>query len=313
MTDAQNKNKLSAVLAAMPVFLRNSICQSSAVLRDLREIRFRTNLPVVLNINGENRYVLKNGQIVSQTADVCVCNQQMITEVFKSICGYSVYAHLDEIVSGFVALPGGHRAGIGGTAVVTEGKIVNIRDVSSICIRISREVQGVAKELAEDFVKESGGLLICGVPLSGKTTILRDFARIVSAEFSLTTAVIDTRNELAGTYKGVRQHNLGFSDVLSSYPRGKGIEHALRGLSPQVIICDEIGSKEDVEGFLSGVNSGVRMVASIHAADKRELQSKVYAKEMLRLGCFSRVVFLSTPKTPGKISLSIRGRDVLSA
>mgnify|MGYP007003684630 FL=1 len=58
-----------------------------------------------------------------------------------------MYNRQNEIVNGFVTMYGGHRAGICGTAVVNNGKIVNIRDITSINVRIAREHKGCADSL----------------------------------------------------------------------------------------------------------------------------------------------------------------------
>lgn len=316
MNDVKLKNRiLSAATPLIPI-IRNTISNlADESIKNLREIRLRIGLPVTLNIGGVHKYIAKNGCVIDSYTmqNMLVCNEQMINDAFKNICGYSVYAHLNEITAGFITMPFGHRAGICGTAVISEGKIINIRDISSISIRISREIKDISRDISTRFAKSSSGLLICGAPSSGKTTFLRDMARILSTEHSFTTSVVDTRNELSGTYRGKPQNDLGFSDVLVSYPRIKGIEHALRSLSPQVIICDEIGEKDDADAILSAANSGVRFIASIHASSPEELRQRRFAKEILSTNAFSAVAFLSSPLTPGKITRIVSAGDVLSA
>lgn len=314
MNDVKTKNRiLSAATPLMPL-IRNAISNlPEDSIENLREIRLRIGLPVTLNIGGVHKYIAKNGCVIDSYTmqNMLVCNEQMINDAFKNICGYSVYAHLNEITSGFITMPFGHRAGICGTAVLSEGKIINIRDISSISIRISRQIIGLSRDMSAKFAKSYGGLLLCGAPSSGKTTFLRDMARILSTEYSFTTSVVDTRNELSGSYRGKPQNDLGFSDVLVSYPRIKGIEHALRSLSPQVIICDEIGDKDDADAILSATNSGVRFIASIHASSAQELKERRFAKDILATNAFSAVAFLSNPITPGRISRILSVGDVL--
>ncbi len=314
MNDVKTKNRiLSATTPLLPV-IRNAISNMpDESIDNLREIRLRIGLPVTLNIGGVHKYIAKNGCVIDSYTmqNMLVCNEQMMNDAFKNICGYSVYAHLSEITSGFITMPFGHRAGICGTAVLSEGKIINIRDISSISIRISRQIVGLSRDMSAKFAKSYGGLLLCGAPSSGKTTFLRDMARLLSTEYSFTTSVVDTRNELSGSYRGKPQNDLGFSDVLVSYPRIKGIEHALRSLSPQVIICDEIGDKDDADAILSATNSGVRFIASIHASSPQELKERRFAKDILSTNAFSAVAFLSSPLTPGRISRILSVGDVL--
>ena len=313
MNDVKTRNRiLSACTPLIPV-IKNSISNlPEESLLNLREIRLRIGLPVALNIGGVHKFIAKNGCVTDSYTmqNMLVCNEHMMSDAFKNICGYSVYAHLTEITSGYITMPFGHRAGICGTAVMSEGKIINIRDISSISIRISRQIKDLSRDMSARFAKSFGGLLICGAPSSGKTTFLRDMARLLSTEYSFITSVVDTRNELSGSYRGKPQNDLGFADVLVSYPRIKGIEHALRSLSPQVIICDEIGDKDDAEAILSATNSGVRFIASIHASSPQELKERRFAKEILDTNAFSAVAFLSSPLTPGKITRIMSAGDV---
>ncbi|MBE6793879.1 MAG: stage III sporulation protein AA [Ruminococcaceae bacterium] len=313
MNEVKSKNRvISAALPLVPI-VRNTLSSlPEATLATLREIRLRVSRPLCLVFGETFKYIAKNGCLVdtTQNQSVVICSEQMINDAFKNICGYSVYSHINEITSGFITMPYGHRAGICGTAVMSEGKIINIRDISSISIRISREVIDAASDISMRFYKSFGGVLICGAPSSGKTTILRDMARLLSTRYSMLVSVVDSRNELSGTYKGKPQNDLGYSDVLVSYPRLKGIEHALRSLSPQVIVCDEIGSSSDAEALLSAVNSGVRFIASIHAANPEELKKRKYAREILETKAFSAIAFLSGSQSPGRISRIMSVEDV---
>lgn len=315
MIEVKTKNRILSACTPLIPIIRNTVSNlPDESLNELREIRLRIGLPVTLNISSVHKYIAKNGCVTDTYTmqNMLVCNEQMINDAFKNICGFSVYAHLNEITSGYITMPFGHRAGICGTAVMSEGKIINIRDVSSISIRISRQIIGLSRDMSAKFAKSFGGLLLCGAPSSGKTTFLRDMARTLSTEYSLNTSVVDTRNELSGSYRGKPQNDLGFSDVLVSYPRIQGIEHALRSLSPQVIICDEIGDKDDADAILSATNSGVRFIASIHASTPQELKERRYAKEIIATNAFSAIAFLSSPQTPGRISRILSPKDIFN-
>ena len=177
-----------------------------------------------------------------------------------------------------MTIRGGHRAGICGTAVYKDHALTNIRDVSSVNIRVARQVDGAADQLLKNLGTNFKGLLLCGAPACGKTTVLRDLARQLTDNSQKKVCVIDERGELAGTYAGVCQNNLGQSDILNGYTKGEGIMQALRCLSPDVIICDEAGGREDVQAIAQGVNAGVSIVASIHAATPQELLARSQGK-----------------------------------
>ena len=127
----------------------------------------------------------------------------------------------------------------------------------------------------------SGGVIICGVPCSGKTTVLRDVARILSLHDRRRVSLVDTRGELASVYRGEPQLNVGLSDTLSAYPRAQGIIQAVRVFSPEFILCDEIGSPKDASAILNGLNSGVRFLVTAHAGDYTELKSKPFIRDVL--------------------------------
>ena len=66
--------------------------------------------------------------------------------------------------------------------------------------------------------------------------------------------IVDERGEIAAMYKGVPQNDIGInSDVVNNVPKPIGINMLIRSMGPQIIICDEIGSKEDIEETVSDV------------------------------------------------------------
>ncbi|MFR2562105.1 MAG: stage III sporulation protein AA, partial [Anaeromassilibacillus sp.] len=177
----------------------------------------------------------------------------------------------------------------------------------SINIRIARQVYGCASAVLQAVGKNlREGVLIAGAPASGKTTILRDMARQLSSGLCgdvRKVAVVDERGELAGTYRGVPQNDLGpCCDVLDGYPKGEGILQAIRSLSPEFIICDELGGLADVEAAAQGLNAGVGMISSVHAGNVRELLRRQQAVSLLHTGAFGYVVLLEGSREPGRVA-----------
>lgn len=199
-------------------------------------------------------------------------SQEDITACFLELCRNSVHSYAREISEGYITLPGGHRVGFCGTAVTGSGAVSTLRDVSSLNIRFAREVRGCARELcSRAFVDGLCSLVVAGKPLSGKTTVLRDMARILGETHRV--CVIDSRGELAGVHGGIPALDIGENtDVLNGYPKAEGIMCALRSLSPEIIICDEIGS--DAEAVAQCMNCGVKLVVSAHAGSIRELRGR---------------------------------------
>ncbi len=195
-----------------------------------------------------------------------------IAECFAEICRYSVYSFEDEIARGYVTLDGGHRVGICGTAVTKQGKIASFKDISGLNIRIAHEVFGCADELYERvFSKEPCSLLLGGKPMSGKTTVLRDLARRLGERRKV--VLIDSRGELSASVRGTPTLDIGLNtDALCGCEKSEGIMLAIRSLSPEIIICDEIGNDE--AALEQAMFCGVKMIASAHAASLCELKSR---------------------------------------
>ena len=227
-----------------------------------------------------------------------ICTKNEIFEIFHNICNYSVYSRQYEINNGYITIKGGHRAGICGTAVTNGESIVNIKDISTINIRISREIKGCSKELL-NFINPQKGILICGPPSSGKTTLIRDIARSISYQYK--TSLIDERNEISATVNGVSQNNIGLCDVYNNYKKSVAIEQAVRTMSPQVIVCDELGSCEDITAVKNGVNCGVSFIATVHCDCEKDLLLRENLKNLMKTYAFSKIVFLDTRENVGKI------------
>ncbi len=208
-----------------------------------------------------------------------VLSREDIEGCFQELCRHSVHSFAREIAEGCITLPGGHRAGFCGTAVIKNDTIDTLRDISCVNIRIARQIKGCADELFRTAFSEGlRSLLLAGAPLSGKTTILRDLARLLGEEHRV--ALIDSRSELAAVYRGTPSLDIGENtDVLCGYPKYEGIMTALRTLSPEVIICDEIGG--DADAVKQCMHCGVKLIASAHAGSLKELYLRPDTAELL--------------------------------
>ncbi len=309
---AGNVQRVDDVASFLPLRLSIYIKNLSDVKKgQVREIRLRAGKPLAVNLVSADWLFQNDGSLAAaQTSQSLIVTKDEVNECFKKLCGYSVYSHQNEIASGFITVKNGHRAGVCGTAVVEEGKITGLRDISSVNIRVAREINGAADEIFNRVLSQGlCGLLICGVPASGKTTVLRDLARQLSIN-NTRVAIVDERGELAATHCGQAENNLGpRCDVLDGYPKGEGLMIAVKCLAPDVIICDEIGSEEEAKAIQTGLNCGVCVVASAHAADIEELRHKKQIMRLIALGAFPNIVFLHGADAPGKIKEIIKAGE----
>ena len=242
------------------------------------EIRLTVNLPIKIITYDEQFYI--NGEQISISK---------INAVFSALCEYSVHAYRDEICEGFITSEGGIRTGICGTAVYSDGRIFNIKDISALNIRIPHEIYGISKEVLP-FI-ESGGILIIGPPCSGKTTFLRDFSKLSSEKLNVT--VVDERMEIAGICRGIPSFDIGSASVLNGFIKSDGIKSAVRSMAPDIIICDEFGDENDLISALFAMKSGVKIVASMHALDKDDFLSKSFAQKLIEQNIFETFVFIN--------------------
>lgn len=246
-------------------------------LSQLAEIRLRAGRQcVVVNIFGE--------------FEICsaVFSADEIAECFAEICRYSVYSFEAEIAQGFITLDGGHRVGICGTAVTKDGRIASIKDISGLNIRIAHQQLGCADELfRRAFSDGIHSLLLGGKPLSGKTTVLRDLARQLGARHRV--VLIDSRGELSASVRGAPTFDIGLNtDALCGCEKSEGIMLALRSLSPEIIICDELGNDE--AAVEQAMFCGVKLIASAHAESIGQLRQRPSTRGILPF--FERVAVL---------------------
>lgn len=256
----------------------------------ITEIRIRNNMPLILKLfSGDivTRYIITNEDIIY---------------VLEKLSNYSIYSVQNELNSGYITVRGGHRVGVCGTVVLNNNKIENIKNISSVNIRIAREVIGCSDNLFNEiYANGFKSTLVVSPPNCGKTTLIRDLVRNISDNNKNTITVIDERSEIGAVYNGKMQMNLGIrTDIINKCTKSIGIQNAIRSMGPDVIILDEIGNKEDVEAIKHALTCGVKILATAHGQDIDELRLGEI-NTLLEMNIFKYLVFLKKDIMPGKI------------
>ncbi len=214
------------------------------------EIRLRSGKPLVVFQDSVKIYPsLCGGKYIVLPED--------IERVLGIATDFSMYSVGDKLTKGFLTKDG-MRIGVGGVGVVEDGKLITIKDVASLVIRIPRQIKGCADMLMSQILNGSSikSVLVISPPGAGKTTLLRDLARQISYECN--TIVIDERKEFSAGF------DLGESEVLENIPKTLAYEFAIRTMSPQVIVTDEIFSQREIDAVKDVLRCGVKMLASVH-------------------------------------------------
>ena len=287
--------------------------QAAAGRSTIREIRFRVGRPVlILDDHGEN-VLYSDGSCGSSAAAgengaAVIADKELLRGLLEMFAGHSLYAYEREIGQGYLTIRGGHRVGIAGKAVVDGGRVTHIRDVSSLNVRVAREVKGCAAAVLPFLLEQQEFLdtLIVSPPGAGKTTLLRDLIRNLSDGGTWgngkNVSVVDERSEIAACFEGVPQCDLGMrTDVMDGCPKGDGMIMMLRSMAPQVIAVDEAGREEELMAMKYAMNCGCRILATAHGADIHDLLKRPVLKEMVKEQIFSRYIVLSGVPKPGSV------------
>ena len=264
----------------------------------IEEIRIRNSKPIILKLNNSEKII----NYIVQTEDVL--------KILQSICENSIYSYQNQICEGFITIKGGHRIGITGSAVIENNQVKNLNYISNLNFRIARQIIGCSNNIIKEIInKEENTIyntLIVSPPGAGKTTLLRDIIRNLSNGTEEITGknigVVDERGEIAAMYKGIPQNDLGIrTDIIENIKKSVGMKMLIRSMAPEIIVADEIGSKEDVQEINYAVCSGIKGIFTAHGNSLEDLKLNPAIAELIEKNIFERLLLLDK-NNKGKVN-----------
>ena len=296
---------LEIVLEYLPITIKNKIEKFLKDKEDkdispkeeniiIEEIRLRSCKPMMLKTEKE---IIQIDYIVQQYE---------ILQAFERICENSIYSYRRQICNGYITIRGGNRVGIVGSAVIDNGQVININYISSLNFRIARQKIGCSNFLMKEIINTNNTIantLIVSPPGCGKTTLLRDIVRNISngikeIDFKgKNVGVIDERGEIAAMCKGIAQNDIGIrTDVIDNMPKPEAIRILVRSMAPDIIVCDEIGSIEDVKAIDYAMCCGVKGIFSAHGNSLEEINLNSELSKLMDKHIFERIILLNPEK-----------------
>ena len=284
----------------------------------IQEVRLRSKKPVIIRKAGKDYYLSLKGDlkgpffstITMAMEPPLVFHPDDIEDIFRHICRDSVFAYTDELKNGFVTVPGGHRVGVTGHAVIESSGnalVETLRNISALNIRVSHELKGIAEPVLRSIMREGEfkNTVIVSPPGAGKTTLLRDMIRVLSDGTlydGYHIGVVDERSEIGGMYMGECQNELGIrTDILDGCPKIRGIDMLIRSMAPQIVAVDELGSAEESKAIIRACYCGCKVLATIHGFGVHEIMEQSVMEPLVKDKMIRYYIVLSTKNGVGTL------------
>lgn len=283
---------------------------SDYTFEEVDEIRLRVQRPIMFYGRHGDFTIDSCGQKISDYNSPYIVSESNIIRTIELMSDNSLYAYQEELKNGFLTLKGGHRVGIAGKVVVENNEIKTIKNISSLNIRIARQIIGCSSKVVPLIINNDSifHTLIISSPNCGKTTLLRDIIRMLSNGVKelgfkgLKVGVVDERSEIGACFKGIPQNDVGIrTDILDSCPKPQGILMLTRSMSPHIIATDELGTNLDLEAVEQAINAGIKIITTAHAGNLDELIRKKGIGDLYKCGLFERIIILSNKNGIGTV------------
>ena len=291
-----------------PAQIRKALGQALFDRNKIYEIRLRVNAPLIVIYQGKEYFLTLEGELTREEAKAYHVQTEDLNEMLEYISGYSLYAFEEEIRQGFLTIVGGHRVGIAGKTILDGNKIKSLKYISYINLRLSHQIKGCASPILPYIIKNRQicHTLIISPPRCGKTTLLRDLIRQVSNGNrympGVSVGVVDERSEIAGSYQGIPQNDLGIrTDVLDCCPKAEGMMMLIRSMSPEVVAVDELGDYEDIHAIESVIHCGCKLFATVHGSSIEDIKRKPLLQRLMQEKVFERYIVLYKKDCAGQI------------
>lgn len=307
----RERSKLSYAMALLPDRLKAAVLSAGHSEREkITELRLRRGRSLSAVLYGREYFLTYDGRFMNSFEGAVEVTAEDISQVFTRAFRGSVHSFPREMAQGYITCEGGNRVGFCGTAVSDRvGEVTSVKDISSINIRIAREVIGCAEAIFDRAFSDGlASLVIASPPCGGKTTVLRDLCRLLGERRRV--SIIDERGELASVYEGEPQNDVGArSDIFNAYDKSAAVVTAVKVMSPDVLVCDEIGAKGDLEALEYALNSGVRLVCTCHAAVFDDLKKRPAVGRLMKQGYFDFAAMLGTGAMCGRLTAFYKLKD----
>lgn len=235
MDSTQSHEDLRTLLLVLPESIRTAVEQMGQEDELLEIVMDLGRVPTARYVDGER--VLRETEVTKQ--------------------------EIDHVVAGIGDFDDDNRAGIARTLHRISGIRNRRNQVVGLTCRIGRAVYGTI-DIIEDIIMEGHSILILGRPGIGKTTMLREMARILAEQKRV--IIVDTSNEIGGD--GDIPHPAVGRARRMQVPRPshqhETMIEAVENHNPEVIVIDEIGREREAEAARTINERGVQLIGTAH-------------------------------------------------